>query len=331
MPKSLAHTPRSLSLGLAAVVLLTVPVAERDADAFGLPMQPMNIQLREPGFELPLALEPGFFTVPGVVNWLVDRLYAPIELRVVYWQVENDSSLTHLSALWGLESSQLLELNSWLEADMTVPAGTKVLVYRADQDRPAASIGKPNRGKLNNGLPFPEGPFWVLRENRSREWGTELTIQTLSDALMAYGRQYPAGPKVLVGEISKRTGGRLTPHRSHRSGRDVDLGYIGKESELHGNWNRVTAENIDTEKTWFMVKSLMASGQVQSVYIDRELQLALSKEAEKELSPEELALIFEYPKRPDSHLAIIQHWPGHRTHMHVRFRCQSWNARCNSY
>jgi len=250
-------------------------------------------------------------------------------LREVYWTVPERSTTDLLAANWGLGST-FFTLNPALEPGEKVDAGARIKVYAADPTKPTRSVGHPNRGRLQNGLPLPEGSSWRLRPNRRRTFGTHKTISTLVDAFQAYGERYPDAPPVRVGEIAKRRGGRAKPHASHRTGRDVDLGYIGvAEDDGEVRWQRMGESTLDAEKSWFLIHELIKSGNVDTIFISSRLQKFLYRAAKAQgLPEEEVRRIFQHPRHPDSPSAIIKHWRGHVNHMHVRFRCEDWNSRC---
>lgn len=252
-------------------------------------------------------------------------------LQEVFWTAHESLSLDALAIAWGLKAAQLSELNPEIDRAAKIAEGTRLRVYRHDPEHPPLSIGSPNRGKLKNGMPLPEGPGWRLRTHRPRTYGTTNAITALVDAFSEFGERYPDGPKIRVGELARRTGGRVPPHRSHRTGRDIDIGYIfhGIDDGEH-RWKYMNVRNFDAEKNWALVQSLLKTGQVQTIYISKKLQKLLHKEAQKHLGEEELAALFEYPHTPQSPHATIQHWRGHSNHMHVRFLCEQGNRRCRA-
>lgn len=261
----------------------------------------------------------------------VETISVADRLREIHWTAHEDTTFGSLSGAWGIKFGALAELNPGLTAETPVKAGTRLLVYRHDPERPTFSVGSPNRGKLRNGMPLPEGPGWRLRTHRPRTYGTVPTITALVTAFDEYVEKYPTGPKLRIGEIARRNGGRVPPHSSHRSGRDIDIGYIFRgidDGEL--NWKYMNSRNFDAEKNWALIQSILKSGEVQTIYVARKLQKLLHKEAAKHLSEAELAELFEYPRTPNSPHAKIQHWRGHANHMHVRFLCEKGNRRCRS-
>jgi murein endopeptidase len=256
-----------------------------------------------------------------------------IELDEVRWTAPSRMRLTNLAMRWGVQTKSLLALNpelddpqAWVEPDM------QLVVYRADPDTPPQSIGAPNSGRLRGGIPLPEGPYWKMRDHRPRAYGTAWTVESLVKAFTAYGEAFPDGPLVHMGEISARGGGRVRPHVSHRSGRDVDIGYILRPGALGDrHWAAATEETFDAEKNWFLIKALIDTGRVQTIFMSSRLQRLLVEEARKELSEEELAPYFRHAQAETDERPMIVHWKGHRDHMHVRFKCNPEHRRCQPH
>jgi len=254
------------------------------------------------------------------------------ELAVVRWSIERDMRFNEVALHWGMWPDDLRELNPEHADTDVFPAGTALVVHRADPHEPTMSIGAPNRGRLKAGIPLPEGEHWRLREFRPRGYGAKHTIGALLTAFRTYGAAHPDGPAIRLGEISRRTGGRVKPHVSHRSGRDVDIGYVMKASPLDDEhyWRRASAKTMDAAKTWTLIKSLIATDQVQRIFISAKLQRVIAKEAAKELTPEEVNLLFDAVNPDPRVMTVVAHEHGHMDHMHVRFKCERGNNRCRA-
>lgn len=250
--------------------------------------------------------------------------------REVAWTVLQGEPRDLLASRWGLMERQLVALNPELRSVDYVPAGLSLRVFEHDDERPTRSIGAPNKGRLQHGLPMPEGPYWQLRERRTRTYGATNAIGAMVTAFTRYGQAFEgAAPPVSVGEISAPRGGRAHPHSSHRSGRDVDLGYIVLgDDDGDIRWRRMHRGNFDAEKNWYLIHEMIKTGNVETIFVSRKLQPLLYEEAKKELSPEALAEIFQHPRVEGVTSPVIRHWRGHHDHMHVRFRCEADNRRC---
>lgn len=224
--------------------------------------------------------------------------------------------------------------------------GLAALIRRGAPELGSVSVGQPNRGRLYNGVPMPEGPLWHLEEPE-HSWGTKETVESIQRAIARVEADHPGSPPLHVGHISRRTGGWLRPHRSHQSGRDVDLGYYYLEGP---RWYApATAQNLDRARTWSLLMGLLTQGNVEYVFITRDVQTLLLEYA-RERGVEEgwLAELFDAaaapaaaqtskgkvrtpraatpgaktPKRSPSLPApepVVRHRWGHHTHLHVRF------------
>lgn len=183
----------------------------------------------------------------------------------------------------------------------------------------AMSIGGPSRGALFNATQVPENELWRVVE-RERAWGAPEAIASITAAIERVHAEYPDSPPLYVGHLSARHGGYLRPHRSHQSGRDVDLGYFYTGGP--GWYARASAKNLDRARTWALVKAFASDPNVEAIFMDRSVQRLLRDHAEASgESRTWLKDLFEGPQRGGEHL--IRHEWGHLTHLHVRFKCPS--------
>ncbi len=178
------------------------------------------------------------------------------------------------------------------------------------------SVGKPNGGALINGVHMPESEHWQLIIPQLA-WGTEETIHYLTTAIGAVVEQFPDSHPMFIGHLSRQEGGPLRPHRSHQSGRDVDLGYYYVPERAE--WYRpATKHTLDRARTWAFVKALITLTDVEYIFMSTRVQM-LVKEYALSIGEDAdwLNSIFEFRSRNPE--PIIRHTWGHRTHMHVRF------------
>jgi murein endopeptidase len=100
------------------------------------------------------------------------------------------------------------------------------------------ALGRPGRGRLVNGVPFPEeSDFWftwnfpegVSPNPEFRRYGTEKLVLTLECVLSAYGARHPELARVGVADLSLTHGGPFgrrfggLGHGSHQNGLDADV------------------------------------------------------------------------------------------------------------
>ncbi len=299
-------------------------------------LRPTTIELSEvSAFESPVQAPDTYrlkeMTKTAVVKPLVSYPERDFDLSEVRWTVPKTMAVADLASQWGLPTKMLRKLNPALRGRKRVREGDDLRVYAADLAAPTRSLGAPNRGKLEGGVPLPEGDSWRLRQRRVRVYGNKVMVESLMQAFEAYGAAFTDAPEVRLGDLSDRNGGRLSPHKSHRTGRDVDIGYVllpGSRGERY--WQRADEESFDAEKNWFLVKALIETGNVQQIFMSVRLQKLIMPLAERELSDDQMARYFRRANPDPRSPSVIKHWKGHLDHMHVRFRCAEGNARCVS-
>ena len=200
-------------------------------------------------------------------------------------------------------------------------------------DGTSVSVGRPSNGYLRDGHRLPDrGEGFVTREpwkQRGNRYGTD----ELLDLVTGVGRRLATqpGPRLVVADLSGPNGGESRKwHRSHQSGRDVDLVYFmrdaqGKPFEAdamrvfdpHGKARDDSGITVDLPRTWLLVKELVTAHEatVQWVFMYEPIAQKLLEHARAHDEPEELIARVR--------LALKQ--PGdsapHNDHMHVRVYC----------
>ena len=207
-----------------------------------------------------------------------------------------------------------------------------MVVYKATGDGQSQSIGGPSSGKLAGGVPMMDGPGRMMKMIGWKSFATANTVAVLDKVLRQWSSAGHKQP-VLVGNMSSRNGGRLKPHSTHQSGRDVDLGYPQKlPSGEELNWRVMTKQNLDAKECWALMQMLVQTGQIEVIYVDREIQKVLHDYAVANglMSKATLKQWMEYPSPTGSGSPVIQHVKGHADHMHARFKCQPHETQCKS-
>lgn len=224
---------------------------------------------------------------------------------------------------YGLTEEALARLNPGL-GEGRVDDGDELVIYKFDADRRSKSIGRASGGRLMNGVPMPDGQFWRVRE-RETSFGTETTINELVAALAHVGSTMPGGTRVLIGDLSRPQGRPLSPHLSHQSGRDVDVGYYLRGVGPQRTFVGASPGTLDVARQWAQIRFLLERGTVERIFVEYSLQMALVQYARRiGEDPGYLAQIFQYGGEGK----IITHSPGHRDHIHIRFRCDAWDKAC---
>lgn len=190
----------------------------------------------------------------------------------------------------------------------------------------AQSVGTPDRGRLANGIALPANDALYTIRNPKHSFASSHTIETLQRGVADFRRSTGFSRQILIADMSREGGGRFRPHRSHRSGRDVDIALpmiVDPSGKKPG-----TAGRFDWTATWRLIKSLVATGQVRFVFLSRSRQALLYRAAKADgASSEELQQLLEFPRRGRTP-AVVRHSRGHTSHMHVRFRCGPAETAC---
>lgn len=225
---------------------------------------------------------------------------------------------------WGLSGTQLAALNPTVDINR-LRAGDRVRVYRFHPELPSSSRGNPARGRVLNAMPMPDGPHWIVRD-LDRAWGTTQTVSALVRGFTHTAEVLPEGGRPLVGDISYRRGGRMQPHRSHASGRDVDVTYFRTEAADTDLFERTRSTTIDAARQWELFRYWIERGEAKYIFIDHRLSRALYEHAVS--LGEDPALLEEAFGHPRGS-GILRYAPGHDDHFHVRFHCADGDEACD--
>lgn len=264
---------------------------------------------------------------PVPEDWAAD----PSTPRTISYTIRRGGSIKNVANLFKIYHHEITALNPGVTLEQELPPNSKVVVYEQDTDTSSESVGFPSDGSLEGGVPMVEGPGRVLKMIPWKSWGTAHTVALLDQVLRRWAERGKVQP-VLVGNMSSRKGGRLEPHSTHQSGRDVDLSYLQKLPEGEElNWRTMTAQNLDAAETWMLLKLLRSTGKVEVIFIDSSIQKLLYDHAVANDTVPKAALPrwLQYPKS-GGRRALVQHVKGHVDHIHVRFKCQPHETRCKS-
>lgn len=200
----------------------------------------------------------------------------------------------------------------------------------------AASEGTAQDGRLVDGFEVPlKGPHHRFL-NRTAKRGTQYTTLEVAALLWRSARHVgksSPGPPLLIGDCSLKGGGTVERHRSHRSGRDVDLLYYVKDArgkpvespgfEPFDSTGRCSREGcrlrLDVPRNWSLIRTLIASRRpaVQYVFISNPIKELMLRYAEQRGEHPEILRRARLILRQPSDSA------AHDDHMHVRTFCSS--------
>jgi penicillin-insensitive murein endopeptidase len=202
---------------------------------------------------------------------------------------------------------------------------------RAQDPSPSRSIGSASRGRLQHGVRVRATPGVVLQGGGDGSgWATAELVALIARGAATLQARAP-GPRLLVGALSQRRGGRFPPHSSHQNGRDADLGFALTDEDGHASEpsrfvdldgggcgvDRGTSYCIDPARTFQLFRALLEDPLVRVQWIlvapdIREIVLAAGRRMELEHGEYERVVIATETRGGSE---------SHRSHFHVRIYC----------
>lgn len=220
----------------------------------------------------------------------------------------------------------------------------------------SVSCGAANRGALHGAVALPRAgvgyqvpePWW----SRGRRYGTDELVGLITRVAALVHEHHPGGT-LGVADLSSPRGGALPGHRSHQSGRDVDLIYYALDPSgapfppdhvmayyTHngrGHYARspdfvrgIAERYFDLTRNWALVKALITDpgAEVEHIFVSGRVRRWLLDYARRVGEPEALVAeatrLLRRPRGVD----------GHNDHMHVRIRCSEQDVamgRCRNH
>jgi penicillin-insensitive murein DD-endopeptidase len=198
------------------------------------------------------------------------------------------------------------------------------IAMHAAAQSPSRAIGAPNSGRLENAIAIEETPRLMLQPSREqRFYATAELITLLHHASGRVGD----GPRLMIGTLSERGGGRIAPHSSHQNGRDADVGFFMLDAQGHPveaprfivlDSSGCGVEQgqrycLDSRRTFQLIAALAddPAARVQMILIASDLRALLLEAGRNDPA---LARVAELTAPHDASEA-------HRNHLHVRIFC----------
>lgn len=147
------------------------------------------------------------------------------------------------------------------------------------------ALGRPfRRGRLRDGVQLPvtgpdhltwDDPLQRVPNRPWRRWGTDVLVATVLQVLAEYRVAHPESPPILVGDLSRPTGGIFDQrfgglgHASHQNGLDVDVYYPRKDRRLLQAYR---PSQVDRRLSQDLVDRFLAKG-AQFVFVGKKVGL----------------------------------------------------------
>ena len=117
------------------------------------------------------------------------------------------------------------------------------------------------------------------------------------------GERFPGSPPIAIGHLSAKFGGYLSPHLSHQSGRDADVGYYHMPATPRA-FVRATAQNLDLPRTWALIRAALDETDIDMIFVDSSIQRLLADYASSNgVDPAYLDEVFQSVARTRRHLS----------------------------
>lgn len=190
------------------------------------------------------------------------------------------------------------------------------------------SVGTANRGHLVRGVGLPASPQHYTIRKPDERYGSSHAIGLLQGSIARFRRAHSYSGEIVIGSISKRKGGRLRGHKSHQSGRDVDIRLPLARGRKRGSVPE-SVKDVDWDATWGLIHELLRTNEVEYIFLDTRRQKALYRAAKRAgARADMLEKWLQYPQRAGTRDGIVRHAKGHTSHFHVRFFCGPREAKC---
>lgn len=247
---------------------------------------------------------------------------APHEVVELEHSVASGETLSEIAQKYDLTTNELLGYQRGkLDNANDLRVGQTLRVFREGSVLPGFGTVDIDTGVLTAGVQLPTGKNYVIK-TPNNAWGTGESVKAIQTAISNYRKKFSSAPKVHIGDISKKGGGKLSPHVSHQHGRDVDIGYVlqGDQAD-ETKFLTANSKNLDVARTWALIDAFLDTDHVKYIFMDHAIQKLLYEHAKKQgVSDDMLDELFQYPRSKGRGHGIIRHSKGHSNHFHVRFR-----------
>lgn len=247
------------------------------------------------------------------------------------YTIQPGDTLGRIAKRYGVTVRDLQRMNPGKKPER-LRIGDRLVIY-SERRSASQAVGRPQAGKLVNGVQMKSGPGWFVRVP-VHAWGTAETVRALEDAFRELRRKHPSAHDICVGDLSREAGGYLPPHRSHQTGIDADIGFVFKGVKKEGpKYFMHASPALDVEGTYKLVDILAgrdeASTRVEYMFIDYAVQKRLYDWAKQNgVSESRLEWLFQYPRGSRAMHGLVRHEPSHANHIHIRFVCSKDDDKC---
>lgn len=236
-------------------------------------------------------------------------------------RVETGETLAHVAQRYGCTLAQIERANG-VDTSIVAP-GSVVRIpdcrgkqtTMSDEERAAAALAtidgatvvKHHGTDIGASLPPDDEAYHLRRPTRA--YGQPNLIAGVQRTIAAVRASFPEVHTLAIGDVSAREGGKLANHLSHQTGLDIDIGfYFARVPKGYPDAFAAADDDLDFAATWALLNTFARDPEVSMIFLDRDVTARLVRFAKQhQLSTDDVA-------------RVVKHWPGHRDHLHVRFK-----------
>jgi len=243
-------------------------------------------------------------------NWVYTATSDPTETRRSAWQSFAQTAfgsvggalrfLARDAKLTRAQETRLLKMLGGLLLGLGVAATAYSVLAESPSATRLVAVPPLEAQPASGGLVQLEASDALRVARPEHAWATPLAAQELV-ALAERLRAGRPGAVLTVGDLSRRGGGRLMPHRTHRDGREADI-----------PWPVDAQGDLLAPQAWELLQALSESGNIEAIVIDGELHEGIREAALASGATEQTLA----PLLPESSAQATH--PSR--HVHVRFR-----------
>ena len=179
-----------------------------------------------------------------------------------------------------------------------------------------------------NALLPKSGLGFYSYSDQSKQFGLPETIAAIKAIGNIWNQAYPKGPRIGVGEISLKHGGKISGHSSHQAGLDIDMRAMPSD----GKEKRILAIDGKSYRNPFPARGKLSK--TGYAHICRDWLKKQKPGQDFKYFPDYSQLLtqklvnairangilkVEYIFFNDPTIEGVRYWPNHNNHLHIRF------------
>jgi penicillin-insensitive murein DD-endopeptidase len=206
-------------------------------------------------------------------------------------------------------------------------------------NEPSRSIGIYWKGKLKNGINAHEifrshFPLIASVSPSGHQFANRKLVDALLDVSQWLQEQWSGKYSLIVGDISRKFGGRLARHETHQNGLDADISYLSSDPQSEGHRSRLyhnrfpetfvlkgkVLPSFDVVKNYELFRYIVMTQDVSQIFLSCKIKRALMTYEPPGELPEEREALF----------TKLVTYPYHDDHFHLRLTCPEDDRKCRN-